>query len=244
MDIIMFWLGVWHSSLGQLPPWYDWQCYFYHLFPIWQQQLKLAMDQSLLTGANLTSKVSGHYMMCIPHDARQREQLNQSWKRGKGAAIPEKVVQRTLGDCRVIRSCFNWVTLIFQYSWKPSIHTKSSVAHFQRKTSTAKFFHHPVKPPYCEDAGKIETRRLLPIKTQSQVFLHHAASYFLILTILCYTNTPHVSSPGEFSWITHLNIRSRKRAWVHKPVLHANTMIWVLWECCPLLTFLLSFLGW
>lgn len=206
MDIIMFWLGVWHSSLGQLPPWYDWQRYFYHLFPIWQQQLKLAMDQSLLTVANLTSKVSGHYMICIPHDARQREPLNQSWKRGKGAAIPEKVVQRTLGDCRVIRWCFNWVTLIFQYSWKPSIHTKSSVAHFQRML-------HPLQNSSIILWNHLTVRTLVRLRQEGFFQSKPKVKYFCIM-------------PRATSWSCQFFVIQIHRTWA---VLRssAELLIWI-----------------
>lgn len=50
-----------------------------------------------------------------------------------------------------------------------------------------------------------------------------------------------MSSPIEFSWITHLNMRSGEHARVCKTALHANAMSWALGECCSLLTFHLSF---
>lgn len=99
MDVIMFWLGVWHRSLVWLPLLDDWSDYLYHLFALLQQQLNcLWISSWLLTVANLTIKVSGPWSLftswCRPvwatkevlKEGRGQQSLRKQYKEELGTA--------------------------------------------------------------------------------------------------------------------------------------------------------------
>lgn len=166
MDVIMFWLGVWHRSLVWLPLLDDWSDYLYHLFAVQQQQLNcLWISSWLLTVANLTIKVSGPWSLytswCRPvwatkevlKEGRGQQSLRKQYKEELGTANSSGVLS------------LHWHSS-FNALEKPATHTKSSVMHFQwmLRVFLPLKYNHPVKTSCCEDAGKNETRRLLPAK--------------------------------------------------------------------------------